>query len=457
MPPQCDLPQLSRLSAALKSARAEAVGLFSVAFPPLPAEAFENLVRASEAQTIFLFENRKKEIAEATLNFSGKCKILKNARLKTLAEFFPGNRRNFFVNETDAGKVPAPKIFFAGTFDEKSENFAAFPMWQISKIGNETKICAHIFPEENEVSAEEILRDFSRLKCLAQTPPAPRDTENLPRISAGTELGGNYFAAAEKAISEIRAGNFRKIVLARACDFSLSDFSEKTAGTLIDALRKRFIENECTVFLARTSAKNAEEKILGATPEMLVRLANGKLETEAIAGTAKNDGSAQVAENLLCDEKELREHRFVVDFIAEKLRECGLSPHFSQTPEVLRLPNVFHLRTKISANVPARISLGKIASALHPTPAMCGIPADAAAKFIRENEEFPRENFSAPVGFYDADGNGFFAVAIRCAKISNDGNARFYAGSGLVAESVPEKEFAEIDAKFSAIFSVFKK
>ncbi len=466
MATQPEKPGLTaRLSSALKRARESGVELLTLVFPPLPASAFAQITRAS-AELCFFFENREKRLAELALNFCGQeLFACENVQLETLREQFPKNRLSLSLSEKF--DLPAePKIFFAGTFEKTAKNFAAIPRWQLSRDEEKTSVRACVFPQrEKELSARALRREFERLEKLA----SPASASGVPARPKIVELHddegapGARLDSIERALTTVCAGKLRKIVLAHKRDFLLKNASKKRPAIppIIAALRERFLGNNCTIFCARAAPQNASGStpfILGATPEMLARIRGGRLETEAVAGTAKNDGDAHFdAKNLLLDDpKERREHRFVVDFILQKLRENAMEPHFCAEPEILKLPNVFHLRTEISADLPAAsMDAGKIAALLHPTPAMCGLPVENAEKYIRRQEAFPRENFASPVGFLDPSGEGFFAVAIRCAKISGK-TVRLYAASGLVSESVPEKECAEVDAKFSAILSAFE-
>ena len=431
--------------------------MLSVAFPSLPPSAFEVLARSPNTPVIFFFENAQKNPAEIAIDFRNDFFSCEKISFPTLKNAFPKTRKKISLAEEKSTVVPAPKIFIAGTFGDSARPFAAIPTWQISRTETQTRICAHVFLNREKLpNAETLCSEFLQIKEISE---APGQTRPLPKMLSETELGEEtYLNRAIQAIGEIEAGNFEKIVLSRAKDFAFSPEENFPSETLCATLRERFLNGNCTIFSARTSILNPHEKIVGATPEMLVRLRNGILETEALAGTIANDlrDPEMLATQLLSDTKELREHRFVVDFIVGKLRDSGLNPRFPQTPNVRRLPNVFHLHTPIEAAASAQtVSLGEIAATLHPTPAMCGVPAQAAEKFICENESFPRENFSAPFGFLDADGNGFFAVAIRCAKIFG-GKIRLYAGSGLVRGSSPQREFDEIEAKLSALSALLR-
>lgn len=453
-------PLRSEIAAGLEKMRERGSDAFSVAFPRLPADAFANIALSPESGLEFFFENAKIGIAQAAFSLGADTtKLSRNVRFRELEKLLPETRvrTSASAGAAENPDVPAPKIFAAGTFSDSpaAGTLAAIPRWQMSREADATRLAAHIFPSDEapEETAEKIIEEFLRIRNLAGTPP---HFSPLPEILREEEVGGNWYAdgGAAKTVKAIEAGEFRKIVLARAKDFFCENARAFPAETLLAALRERFLDSGCTVYFARTAEDgSAARKFLGATPEMLVRTHSGQLETEAVAGTLSANGfggNVPPDAQLLSDEKELREHRFVVEDIAAKLRARGADPHFPDTPQVLRLPNVRHLRTPISARFPAKLNPGTLVEALHPTPAMCGVPAKKAEKFIRETEPFPRGNFSAPIGFSDSDGNGFFAVAIRCAEISPE-KIRLFAASGLVSGSVPAKEFAEIDSKFSAV------
>lgn len=442
----------SRLASALAKARAENAEMLSVAFPRLPASAFDAIACGVRSRIAFVFENAEKHLAEAAFDFGEACVRHGKCDFFSLEKTFPKNRIRLSLSEKERS-VPAPKIFAAGSFPNSEAAFAAIPTWQISRDGDGTHICAHIAIPDGKMPDESgILAEYEILKNASPSP------EDFPAISKATEVGEkNYAERAARAIAAIEAGKFEKIVLARAKDFAFSPPGNFPSGTLYSELKKRFLASGCTLFSAQANGERIGERIVGATPEILVRVRKKELETEALAGTVPHDANAPgaCAERLFSDAKERREHQIVVDFIAEKLRSVGLRPEYSELPQILRLPNVFHLHTPIKADIDSgRIPIGQIISVLHPTPAMCGVPASAAKEFICDAEPFSRENFSAPVGFLDADGNGFFAVAIRCAKIFED-KIRLYAGSGLVRGSDPQKEFLEIEAKISALASVF--
>jgi menaquinone-specific isochorismate synthase len=120
-----------------------------------------------------------------------------------------------------------------------------------------------------------------------------------------------------------------------------------------------------------------------------------------------------------------------------------------QEPHVLALARIQHLESEIRARVQGRTVL-ELLEALHPTPAVCGYPRDEALEFLRGEEPFDRGWYAGPVGFFDEDGNGAFAPALRSA-VAHGRTWRLFAGAGIVAGSRPELEWAETGIKFEPV------
>jgi len=131
-------------------------------------------------------------------------------------------------------------------------------------------------------------------------------------------------------------------------------------------------------------------------------------------------------------------------------RYCDGLAH-SREPELLGTANVWHLATPFSGRLhdPSVTALDLVA-ALHPTPAVCGTPREEAREALAELEPIDRGCYAGPVGWMDADGDGEWAIALRCAEITGT-TARLFAGAGIVADSVPEEELDETEAKFRAL------
>jgi menaquinone-specific isochorismate synthase len=200
------------------------------------------------------------------------------------------------------------------------------------------------------------------------------------------------------------------------------------------------------------------QAFIGASPERLLTITNGQLTTEALAGSASRSQhpgiDRQLAQTLMSSKKERYEHQVVVEFILEQLRSLGLNPQSAASPKILQLLHIQHLHTPISAALHPQPSVQPldILAKLHPTPAVAGVPRQAAYDFIRQHESFERGLYTAPLGWIDTDGNSEFVVGIRSALI--DGcKARLYAGAGIVAGSEPAKELAEIKLKLQTLLN----
>jgi menaquinone-specific isochorismate synthase len=248
--------------------------------------------------------------------------------------------------------------------------------------------------------------------------------------------------AVAAAVKRIAQGELEKVVLARDL--------VATASSPIDVrwLLARLADGYpgCWSF--------SVDGLIGATPEMLVRLDNSLVMSRVLAGTIRRTGDdahdLALAASLARSSKDLDEHEYAVRSVADALaRHCtGMS--VPESPFVLHLPNVMHLATDVAGVLADGSTSLELAAALHPTAAVCGTPRDAALRVIRDVERMDRDRYAGPVGWMDADGDGDWGIALRCARIDPDdgSRARLFAGCGIVAGSDPEAELAESQAKF---------
>ncbi|WP_228265957.1 isochorismate synthase [Microlunatus elymi] len=193
--------------------------------------------------------------------------------------------------------------------------------------------------------------------------------------------------------------------------------------------------------------------LVGATPEMLIRRESGLATSRVLAGTIRRSDDADhdlaLAAALSQSSKDLQEHEYAVDSVARALAPYCSGMNVPDAPYVLELPNVLHLATDVTAVAGPDASSLAMAAALHPSAAVCGTPTDAARATIAELEQLDRNRYTGPVGWIDADGDGEWAIALRCGRIDPDDprQIRLYAGCGIVAESDPAAELAESVAK----------
>lgn len=245
--------------------------------------------------------------------------------------------------------------------------------------------------------------------------------------------------AVAAAVARIRAGELRKVVLAR--DLHASASAPFDVRALLARLAAR--HPDCYTFSCAGLA--------GATPELLIRREGRRIESLVLAGTAPRGSTPGQdrarGDELLASAKDAEEHRYAVESVREVLAprcaRLGVAPE----PALLRLADVQHLATPVSGTLAAGTSALALAAALHPTAAVCGTPTETALELIRELEGMDRSRYAGPVGWLDASGNGEWGIALRCGELDGT-RARLFAGCGIVAGSDPAAELAEAQAKF---------
>src|SRR5690606_16855270 len=160
----------------------------------------------------------------------------------------------------------------------------------------------------------------------------------------------------------------------------------------------------------------------------------------------------QLATAMVASEKAREEHAYAVTSVAQALGTHCTDLDVPAEPSVLRLANVQHLATDINAMLVDETSVVAIAAALHPTAAVCGTPTERAMQYILSQEELDRGRYAGPVGWFDANGDGEFGIALRCGQIAPDQmSIELLAGCGIVAGSDPDSEFEESESKLAAM------
>jgi menaquinone-specific isochorismate synthase len=193
--------------------------------------------------------------------------------------------------------------------------------------------------------------------------------------------------------------------------------------------------------------------LVGATPEMLVRREKGLVTSRVLAGTIRRTGDdardLALAARLARSSKDLEEHEYAVRSVAQALAPHCATTNVPEAPFVLHLANVMHLATDVTGVLADSSSSLELAAALHPSAAVCGTPTASAAALIEELEGMDRDRYAGPVGWMDAQGDGEWGIALRCARLdpADRRRARLFAGCGIVAGSDPEAELGESDAK----------
>ncbi|WIE63960.1 isochorismate synthase [Curtobacterium sp. MCLR17_036] len=268
-----------------------------------------------------------------------------------------------------------------------------------------------------------------------------------PHVSVALRAGHTdeaaYAAAVDEAVHRIVAGEAQKVVLARDLVGTLPDGADRRA-VLLDLAASY---PQCVVF--------AVDGLVGATPETLARTDGTRLTARVLAGSAAR-GDDEVsdraaAEALASSAKDVEEHAFAIDSLLAALRPLATDLRADAEPFRLQLPNLWHLATDVQATLPPDTTSLDVADALHPTAAVAGTPTDVAVRLVAELEGVDRGRYAGPVGWMSATGDGEWMLALRSARIDDDGTVRAWAGAGIVAGSDPAREVAETALKFRPI------
>ncbi|MFB6301815.1 MAG: isochorismate synthase MenF [Haloferacaceae archaeon] len=331
-------------------------------------------------------------------------------------------------------------------------------------------------------------RERERLASL----PDPGPTGDPPGIRerVRTTTRADWRRGVEAAVERIRAGDLRKVVLAQGLEARLQ--REPSLPDVLSRLGETY--PDCYRFLVEPVDDSADGDgraggdpsasddggvgagtdgadggatdrtgpvpgFFGATPERLVRLHGRTVSTGALAGTTgRGDTPAEdewLARELMNDAKNVHEHELVAEAVRDQLAPFAAGVRSGER-RVRRLATVQHLFTPISATLDEDAHVLDLVEALHPTPAVGGLPPERALATIRDSEPFDRGWYAAPVGWFDAAGNGEFAVTIRSAVAEADAVTMF-AGVGIVADSDPDREWDEVQLKYRPILDALER
>ena len=246
------------------------------------------------------------------------------------------------------------------------------------------------------------------------------------------------------ALATIKDDQASKIVVARTMDLEPS-----TPVDPVDVVMALWEENKGShVFLFEPEPGRV---LVGAAPETVSTVVDGRFRATAVAGSVgvgtTSVETAALARKLFESKKDRAEQKFVVDHMIQGLESVGCDVHVDVEPHVLTLARIQHLETKIAAEIPDGCSVMDLLQVLHPTPAVCGVPRDAALDWLRDGEPFDRGWYAGPVGWFDHRGRGVFVPALRSA-VFNQGRWRLFASCGIVEGSDPTAEWVETGLKF---------
>ena len=360
-------------------------------------------------------------------------------RVPQLDDFFESTEH---VTDWDS---PSPRVFGGGAFapgaatqhpwDRFGDGFVLLPRWTYQV--DEQAWLSLALRDGEEIDIDGALGTFDALWGSLERPigviPSPVSARRID------EVGRDAWTKQVDDIREqIRTGAFEKVVAARHCVVEL----DTGAGSLdvLKRLEERFAG--CTRFAVWRDGT----AFLGATPELLVSRRGHRVSSEALAGSTPHGEAAR----MMASAKEREEHQLVVSAILRGLEPFCDSLRSDDEPSVRELPNLLHMQTVIEGRLSEPTHVLSLVQALHPTPAVGGVPTADAITWIVENESIHRGWYSAPIGWTDASGDGEFVVALRSGLI-RDGKAWVYAGAGIMGDSDPQSEYAETELKMQAL------
>lgn len=296
--------------------------------------------------------------------------------------------------------------------------------------------------EEETLARLRHVAEVARAELAAAGEPAAREVDRVScRLRAGAREA--WEDAVRACLEAIHSGRVSKAVLARTLSVRLDRRVDP-----VDVVMHLWRANRGShVFLFEPEPDAA---LVGAAPETVATLKDGVFHATAVAGSIRRGSSpreqAELAARLLASDKDRAEQRIALDDMIARLSTVAHQIRSDPQPHVLTLARIQHLETEIRASVPSGVGVLDLLRILHPTPAVCGLPRDAALEVLAHHEPFHRGWYAGPVGWFDPEGNGVFAPALRTG-VSRGPEWTLFAGAGIVDGSVPASEWEETGIK----------
>lgn len=330
-----------------------------------------------------------------------------------------------------------PSVSASGRWSAFGATRVSLPLVEVRRMRSVTTLAVHVNGDRQP--SLEALRSI--------VPPC-----GTPRVVLRLESDSDpshWARMVDDALEQIHNHRLEKVVVARTRRYrSIRDLDPMA---LLLALRPAAPD----VFHVAVEAEPGSS-FVSITPERLFKRKGRVVHTEAIAGTCPRGpdqaADAWLASRLLASEKNRLEHDFVLDRIKAVLGRWSDRLDVEPTPGIVRLAHVQHLLTRVSARLNADVRDSALLAALHPTPAVCGTPTDAARAFIADHEADPRGLYAGAIGLVSASRSDF-AVGIRCARVDGD-QAVAYGGAGIVRGSEPDAEWLETARKMESFDAV---
>ena len=335
---------------------------------------------------------------------------------------------SFEINNEVHGPATGPILFTSFSFDENEESELVIPKVVVG-IRNQATWITWIGSDIQPKLLEKV------------------EENSLPTITWQSGDIESWKAKVKKAVAVIQADSLDKVVLAR-------EIVADSDGAIDPRIVLRNLAKEYPGTWVYSN-----NGLVGATPELLIRLNNSMVVSRVLAGTISKTGDdgrdLALAASLARSSKDLEEHEYAVRSVADALEPFCSSTNVPEAPFVLHLSNVMHLATDVTGAIKEGhkvVDIFSILANLHPSAAVCGTPTKLAADLIRQLEGINRRRYAGPIGWVDAKGDGEQGIALRCGFIDGQ-KVHAFAGCGIVAGSDADHEVAESQAKFLPIIN----
>ena len=354
-------------------------------------------------------------------------------RFEEARDWWHHQLETFSISNSVHGSGTGPVLFTSFSFDRNQESVLVIPQIVVGQRASQSWITWI------GDTSQPVLRD------RAETFPSGKFTFGEGSLSTDA-----WKERVAEAIKRIEKSEVDKVVLARDLN--------ATSGTDIDprAILKKLAEEYPSTWTF------AVDGLVGATPELLLRLSRGMVTSRVLAGTISKTGDDEkdlaLAASLARSSKDLEEHEYAVRSVAEALEPFCSSTNVPESPFVLHLVNVMHLATDVTgalSETKQRVDAFSLLKSLHPSAAVCGTPRNIAFDIIDDIEGMNRGRYAGPVGWIDASGDGELGIALRTGQITGR-EIRIFAGCGIVAGSNPDKELEESAAKMIPMRSALR-
>ena len=327
------------------------------------------------------------------------------------------------------GVGTGPILFTSFSFDENEESVLVVPQVLIGKRGDQAWATY-----------------IGELPTISEHQAVSSEKPSIITWHQGALSDEIWKSRVALAVEKIKGNELEKVVLAR--NLLAHADKELPIRSIVNNLLRNYPST--WVFLV--------DGLVGATPELLVRLSKSLVTSRVLAGTIRRTGDEArdmaLAASLAKSSKDLEEHEYAVRSVADAIEPYCSSINVPESPFVLHLANVMHLATDVNGVVhesDTPVDIFTLVSYLHPSAAVCGTPKSSAFSLIQELEGMSRGRYAGPVGWVDRRGDGEMGIALRCGQINQEDKSQavIFAGCGIVAGSNPDDELAESQAKLA--------